>query len=106
MRLDSLIRLIEASDFLAFRELALECLAMKGYQEVTLTNGWKDGGTDLRVFQLPPNPTPMAFQITVERDWKTKLLLMRDVVDGVELFRVRLRAAPELSGEFLRLVLA
>ncbi len=74
MRLDSLIRLIEASDFLAFRELALECLAMKGYQQVTLTDGWKDGGTDLRVFQLPPNPTPMAFQITVEWDWKAKLL--------------------------------
>lgn len=73
MRLDSLSRLIEAADFMSFRELALECLAMKGYQDVALTDGWSDGGTDVRVFQLPPNPTPMAFQITVERDWKGKL---------------------------------
>src|SRR5918992_3967786 len=73
MRLESLIRLIEAADFLSFRELALQCLALKGYQEVALTDGWSDGGTDVRVFQLPPNPTPIAFQITVEWDWKRKL---------------------------------
>jgi hypothetical protein len=73
MRLDSLSRLIEASDFLSFREIALKCLALKGYREVALTDGWRDGGTDVRTFDLPPNPTPIAFQITVEWDWKAKL---------------------------------
>ena len=73
MRLDSLVRLIDAADFMAFRELALECLEMKGYEQVVLTDGWSDGGTDVRAFQLPPNPTAMAFQITVDRDWKGKL---------------------------------
>jgi hypothetical protein len=73
MRLESLIRLIEVADFLSFRELALECLSIKGYQQVSLTDGWSDGGTDVRVFQLPPNPTPIAFQVTVEWDWKKKL---------------------------------
>src|SRR5262245_29395313 len=73
MRLDSLVRMIEAADVMAFRELALECVALKGYKGVALTDGWNDGGTDVRVFQLPPNPSGIAFQITVERDWKGKL---------------------------------
>ncbi len=73
MRLDALVRLIETADFSSFRELAAHCLALKGYREVTVTDGWNDGGADVRVFQLPPNPTAMAFQITVERDWKGKL---------------------------------
>jgi hypothetical protein len=73
MRLDSLTRLIEAADFSSFRELASHFLAMRGYSEIAITDGANDGGTDLRVFQLPPNPTPIAFQITVERNWKSKL---------------------------------
>lgn len=73
MRLDSLVRLIETADFSSFRELALVCLSLKGYHDVTLSDGWNDGGTDVRVFQMPPNATRIAFQITVERDWKAKL---------------------------------
>lgn len=73
MRLDSLVRLIESSDFMAFRELAIVCLKMKGYSETNLTDGWKDGGTDVRVHTIPPNPTRMAIAISVQRDWKSKL---------------------------------
>ena len=73
MNLDSLTRLIQAADFLTFRELAVVCLTIKGYREVTLTDGWSDGGTDLRIFQMPPTPTSLAFQITVEWNWKGKL---------------------------------
>lgn len=73
MRLDALARLVETADFASFRELAAHCLALKGYSEVALTDGWNDGGTDLRVYQLPPNPTHIGFQVTVERDWKAKL---------------------------------
>lgn len=73
MRLDSLVKLIQSADFMAFRELAIACLSLRGYKDVTLTDGWKDGGTDLRVFELPPNPSKIAFQITVEKDWGRKL---------------------------------
>jgi hypothetical protein len=67
------VRLIEIADFSSFRELAAHCLALKGYTDVTVTDGWNDGGTDVRVYQLPPNPTGIAFQVTVERDWKKKM---------------------------------
>jgi hypothetical protein len=73
MRLDALARLIEAADFASFRELAAHFLALKSYSAVTMTDGWNDGGTDLRVYQLAPNPTSIAFQVTVEREWKAKL---------------------------------
>lgn len=75
MRLDSLIRLIESADFMSFRELALRCLSIKGYKEIALSDGWRDGGTDVRFFEMPPNPTPIAFQITVEKGWGSKLRL-------------------------------
>lgn len=73
MRLDSLARLIESADFLAFRDIALQCLVLRGYQQVTLTDGWRDGGTDVRVFQMLPNQAKLAIQISVERDWRSKL---------------------------------
>jgi hypothetical protein len=38
-----------------------------------LTDGWSDGGSDVRVSQLPPNPTSLAIQITVQKDWAGKL---------------------------------
>jgi hypothetical protein len=67
-----LARLIESSDFMSFRELALKCLEIKGYRGIAVTDGWRDGGTDVRVFHMPPNPTPLAFQISVEKDWRSK----------------------------------
>jgi hypothetical protein len=73
MKLDSLSRLIEAADYMAFREIALRSLAARGYREPALSDGWKDGGTDVRVFQVPPNPLDFAVQISVEKNWKAKL---------------------------------
>lgn len=104
MKLDSLTRLIEAADFMSFRELALECLKLKGYREIALTDGWRDGGTDVRVFQLPPNPTPLAFQITVEKNWRAKLhhdsTKVRDVLKLLNLVLVTSRRVAE--SEFQR----
>jgi hypothetical protein len=73
MNTETLARLISGADHLSFRDLALEYLASRGYKEVTSTDGWSDGGTDVRVFTQPPIPDPVAFQVTVEWDWKKKL---------------------------------
>lgn len=73
MRLDSLIRLVEGADWMSFRELALLCLDLKGYREVSLSDGAYDGGTDLMVYQRPPNPTRIAVQLSVQKKWKNKL---------------------------------
>jgi hypothetical protein len=73
MKLEALSRLIESADFLSFREIALKTLSNLGYQNPSLTDGWSDGGTDIRVSTLPPYPNPLAVQITVERDWRGKL---------------------------------
>lgn len=73
MRLEPLTRLVEISDFLSFREIALRTLALRGYVQPSLTDGPSDGGTDVRVFQIPPNPARLAVQLSVERDWRKKL---------------------------------
>jgi hypothetical protein len=67
MRLDSLVRLIESSDFSSFREIALAAISLKGYAEPSLADGWNDGGSDVRVSQVPPNPTKLAIQISVKK---------------------------------------
>lgn len=73
MHLESLVRLIESADFMTFRAIALRYLARKGYQDPVLTDGWRDGGSDVSVSQLPPNTTKLAIQITVERNWEPKI---------------------------------
>mgnify|MGYP000651326613 CR=1 FL=1 len=73
MRLDSLVRLIGSSDFMSFRQIAIEYLQLRGFVQAELRDGWNDGGTDFSVHQLPPNPTPIAIQVSVEKRWKSKL---------------------------------
>src|SRR5687768_8407130 len=73
MRLDSLIRLIESADWMAFREIAMRAIIARGYRHVELSDGWRDGGRDLRVFQLGQRPLPIAIQVSVEKDWKAKI---------------------------------
>lgn len=73
MRLDSLVRLLESADFVSFREIAAIVLARRGFRDVALTDGWRDGGRDFRVATLPPNPLKLGVQVSVERDWKGKL---------------------------------
>lgn len=73
MNPDALSRLIEAADFLSFREIARNFLRLRGYREVRPEDGWNDGGTDLRIYERPGNSTPIAFQVTVEKRWKPKI---------------------------------
>jgi len=72
MKFEPLARLISAADFTSFREIALRTLRAQGYAPV-LTDGPGDGGADFRLYQLGTHPAPLAVQISVEADWKSKL---------------------------------
>jgi hypothetical protein len=74
MKLEVLKNLIEAADYMTFRELALLYLKVRGFSEPVLRDGWKDGGSDVSVSTLPPNPTGFAIQVSVEKKWKAKML--------------------------------
>jgi len=74
MTVDTLSRLVEGADFATFRDVGLEFLRLKGFRDVSLTDGWSDGGTDIRFCSLPPSAAPIAVQLTVEKRWKPKLL--------------------------------
>jgi hypothetical protein len=72
MKIDSLVRLVEAADFSAFREIALLCLERRGF-EPALVDGPHDGGADFRVYVMRGAAARFAVQISVEKDWKKKL---------------------------------
>jgi hypothetical protein len=38
-----------------------------------IADGPNDGGTDIRVYSLPPNPVRIGVQVSVEKDWKEKI---------------------------------
>jgi hypothetical protein len=73
MRFDSLVRLIESSDFTSFREIALHILSARGFQTPAIRDGWSDGGSDVAVYAFPMQPLQFAIQISVESDWRRKL---------------------------------
>lgn len=74
MKLESLSRLIASADYQAFREIARICLAARGLSP-SLTDGPNDGGGDFALY-LSSNaiePAPIAVQVSVEKDWRSKL---------------------------------
>lgn len=73
MKFDSLVRLIESADYMSFREIAHLALQARSFKHVAITDGWKDGGRDVAVYEAPPNPSRFAVQLSVERDWRGKL---------------------------------
>lgn len=73
MRFELIANLIEAMDFLQFREFARECIVQRGYKATT-SDGWSDGGRDIRVFVAEGRVSrQIAFQCSVEREWQAKL---------------------------------
>lgn len=72
MRLDSLVKAIDAADPSAFREIALLCLDKRGFQP-SLVDGPHDGGADFLVRTLPPGTAKFAVQVSVEKNWQKKL---------------------------------
>lgn len=74
MRLDTMVRLIEAADPGSFRELALLYLAMSDYAAVELRDGSGDAGNDVSLWQLGVNPEQVAVQLSVQRKgWEAKV---------------------------------
>lgn len=75
MRIDNLRCLLGTMTFSQFRELAREYVCFRGYGKPVITDGWNDGGSDLRVYQSGGlTPRRIAIQTSVqEKDWKTKL---------------------------------
>jgi hypothetical protein len=74
MHLEPLTRLVESADFVAFREIAMRYLSLKGYRDVEVKDGWNDGGSDFAVGVLGANPVPLAIQVTVQRSgWQAKV---------------------------------
>lgn len=74
MRLDTMVRLIEAADPSSFRELALLYLAMSDYTAVELRDGVGDAGNDVSLWRVGPNPEPVAVQLSVQRSgWQSKV---------------------------------
>jgi hypothetical protein len=85
MRLDSLERLINAADPIAFRELAIRYLVLAGFQTVESKDGRRDGGNDISVWQLGANKEPVSIQVSVQKkNWKSKL--RTDAVRSKEIF--------------------
>jgi hypothetical protein len=53
--------------------LLIDFLVSRGYTDPYLTDGWRDGGTDCRFVTIPSNPANIAIQISIEKDWRSKL---------------------------------
>lgn len=73
MRVDALSRLISAFEFYQLREVALRYLSLLGYRNPVLTDGWADGGTDLRALRADGFDSTIVFQVSVEKNWEAKL---------------------------------
>ena len=73
MQFELIANLIEAMDFSEFREFVRQCILQRGYKAVT-SDGWSDGGRDIRVYTAEGRVSrSIAFQCSVEREWKAKL---------------------------------
>lgn len=66
MNQESVIKAVEMADLHAFRLIARRYLELRGYHEVTLTDGPRDGGTDFLVRTLGGNKTPLAIAMTTQ----------------------------------------
>lgn len=65
---------IESLPFHQFRDLARHCIENRGYGRPTTSDGWSDGGRDLRLYRTGGlTPVSLAVQVSVEWEWKAKL---------------------------------
>lgn len=71
--LSLLTNLIEASDFLKFREVTSLYFRARGHRDAPGVDGWGDGGTDVRFYLLQDLAAPIAVQLTTAKEWKSKL---------------------------------
>lgn len=80
MNIEALARLVEATDVSAFRSLVAIFLPMIGINEAYYCDGPYDGGKDFNLLKNPGNGIKIGIQISVEKDWRSKIK-----VDAVKL---------------------
>ncbi len=73
MNIDSIEKLIHASDVSAFRTLALQFLNLIGYSSVHLCDGPYDGGKDMKIYEDETKGIRLAIQISAEKEWRRKI---------------------------------
>ena len=74
MNIDFLSNIVESSDVSTFRTIASVFLRSVGYPKAFLSDGPYDGGSDFFVHKDPATGIETAFQLSIEKDWKKKLL--------------------------------
>jgi|GEM_PF-2261139 len=72
MRAESVQNLLGTLDAASFKNVTRRALAARGYQAVP-TDGPYDGGADFLLFVRGHDPLPCAVQVSVEKDWRSKL---------------------------------
>ena len=74
MNIDFLSNIVESADVSTFRTIASVFLRSVGYPKAFLSDGPYDGGSDFFVHKDPATGIETAFQLSIEKDWKKKLL--------------------------------
>ncbi|WP_345987296.1 hypothetical protein WCX18_09170 [Sulfurimonas sp. HSL1-2] len=73
MNIESLSRLIEASDVSTFRSLVAMVLPLIGLKDINYCDGPYDGGKDFHLVTMPATGVRIGIQISVEKKWKDKI---------------------------------
>jgi hypothetical protein len=74
VRPDHVTRHLQETDSVTFRHVAARYLSLSGYSQTTLTDGPRDGGSDIGLYQLGGNPEPLAVQVSIQRKgWQSKI---------------------------------
>jgi hypothetical protein len=72
MNIDSITRLIEASDVADFRTLSAQFLPMIGLEKADFCDGSYDGGKDFTIIETVKG-IKIGIQLSVEKNWRKKI---------------------------------
>lgn len=106
MHIESLVRLIQAFTPSQLQDAAVHYLKMRGYSSPELSDGWSDGGADVRLVRIGGTASRMAIQLSVERNWQAKIA--EDLKKAIKNYQVESflfisnRRLPELPFQRLR----
>jgi hypothetical protein len=73
VRLEGLVRLVEALTPAQLAEVALVYLRLRGFTQAEWCDGPGDGGKDIRILGVGGKPTRIVVQTSVEKRWQSKL---------------------------------
>ncbi|SNR92876.1 restriction endonuclease [Actinomadura mexicana] len=103
MHIENLVRLVETFNPAQLQDAAILYLRMRGFQNPELSDGWSDGGTDVRVLNAINAKSKIAIQVSVEKKWKAKISEdLRKAIENYEIesfIYISSRRLPELEFE-------